>query len=82
MTIKEKMLEIGKRWQKHNMDRVYVNYSDLKDVEVDGFTMYTWFNRFQRQNMKIYYDLIKDELVVTTADDEQKAFVEKAIEAL
>ena len=82
MTIKEKMLEVGNRWQKNNMDRVYVNYSDLKDVEVDGFTMYTWFNRFQRQNMKIYYDLIKDELVVTTADDEQKAFVEKVIEAL
>ena len=80
--IKDKILKHGKRWQKNNMDRVYMNYSDLADVEVDDFTMYSMFNRFQRNNMKIYYDLVKDEFVVTTADDEQKAFVEKVIEAL
>lgn len=79
MTIKEKMMKIGKRWQKNGMDRLYVNYSDLEDVEVDGQTMYAWFNRAARQNMKIYYDLVADELVVTGAEADQKAFVEKVI---
>lgn len=82
MTIKEKMMQIGKRWQKGGKDRYYVNYSVLEKVEVDGHTMYSWFNRFQRQNMSIYFDAVLDELVVTTADADQKAFVEKVIMAM
>lgn len=82
MMLKDKAINVGKRWQKNGMDRYYINYSDLAEVEVDGFTMYAMFNRRQRQNMKIYFDAVKDELVVTTADAEQKAFVEKVIMAL
>lgn len=79
MTLKEKMMQIGKRWQKNGMDRYYVNYSDIENVEVDGHKMYSMFNRYQRQNLKIYFDAVKDELVVTPADAEQKAFVESVI---
>lgn len=81
MTLKEKAMTIGKRWQKNGMDRYYINYSDIENIEVDGFTMYAMFNRRERQNIKIYFDAIKNELVITEGDAEQKQFVEKVIMA-
>ena len=81
MTLKEKAMTIGKRWQKNGMERYYINYSDIESIEIDGFTMYAMFNRRERQNMKIYFDIIKDELVITEGDANQKQFVEKVIMA-
>ncbi len=80
--IKEKIVKNGKRWQKAGMDRIYLNYSQIENIEVDGFTAYNWLNRFQRQNIKIYWDNKKDELVITQGSDEAKEHIKRAIEAM
>ena len=82
MTLKEKMMEVGKRWQKNGMDRYYVNYSDIELIEVDDMMVCKHFNRYQRQNVKIYWDAVKDEFVVTQGNDEAKNAVEMAIMAM
>ena len=82
MTLKEKMMEVGKRWQKNGMDRYYVNYHDIELVEVDDMMVCKHFNRYQQQNIKIYWDMVKDELVITAGSDEAKEAVEKAIMAM
>lgn len=82
MTLKEKVMAVGKRWQKNGMDRYYINYSDIADIEIDDFTCYNWFNRFQRQIVKIYWDMISDEFVVTQGSEDAKKHVELAIMAM
>lgn len=82
MTLKEKVMAVGKRWQKNGMDRYYINYSDIADIEIDDFTCYNWFSRFQRQNVKIYWDMISDEFVVTQGSEDAKKHVELAIMAM
>ena len=82
MTLKEKVMAVGKRWQKNGMDRYYINYSDIADIEIDDLTCYNWFNRFQRQNVKIYWDMISDEFVVTQGSEDAKKHVELAIMAM
>ena len=82
MTLKEKVMAVGKRWQKNGMDRYYINYSDIADIEIDDLTCYNWFNRFQRQNVKIYRDMISDEFVVTQGSEDAKKHVELAIMAM
>ncbi len=81
MTI-DKMMQIGKRWQKNGMDRIYVNKELVELVEVDGIMVCKFFNRYNWQNLKIYYDVNKDELVVTTGKDEAKKAVASAIEMI
>lgn len=81
MTI-DKMMQIGKRWQKNGMDRIYVNKELVELVEVDGIMVCKFFNRYNWQNLKIYYDVNKDELVVTTGNDEAKIAVASAIEMI
>lgn len=81
MTI-DKMMQIGKRWQKNGMDRIYVNKELVELVEVDGIMVCKFFNRYNWQNLKIYYDVNKDELVVTTGNDEAKKAVASAIEMI
>lgn len=81
MTTKEKMVANGKRWQKNGMDRYYINFYDIADIEVDEIRLENYFNRFQKGNIKIFWDMVKDELVVTVGNDGQKAAVEKAIMA-
>ena len=80
--IKEKIEANGKRWQKNGMDRIYINYDQIKDIEIDGFTAYNWLNRFERQNIKIFWDNLKDELVITQGSEEAKEHIRKAIETL
>lgn len=82
MTIKEKIMANGNRWTKNNMDRTYLNYSDISQIEVDGLTAYAWFNRRERQSIKIYWDHINEEIVITVGDKEQKDFIIKAIQAM
>lgn len=81
MTI-DKMMQIGKRWQKNGMDRIYVNKELVELVEVDGIMVCKFFNRYNWQNLKIYYDVNKEELVVTTGNDEAKKAVASAIELI
>lgn len=81
MTI-DKMMQIGKRWQKNGMDRIYVNKELVELVEVDGIMVCKFFNRYNWQNLKIYYDVNKEELVVTTGNDEAKKAVASAIEMI
>lgn len=81
MTI-DKMMQIGKRWQKNGMDRIYVNKELVELVEVDGIMVCKFFNRYNWQSLKIYYDVNKEELVVTTGNDEAKKAVASAIEMI
>ena len=82
MTLKEKIMANGKRWQKNGMDRFYINFADISEIEVDDRRLDCYFNRYQRGNMKIYYDMVKDTFVVTEGDEEHKKYVEAAIMAM
>lgn len=60
----EKFEAIGlKHWQKNGMDRIYINLS--MDMEYDERDLYHWLNRRERQNVKVYWDCQKSELIIT-----------------
>lgn len=73
---------IGKRWQKNGMDRVYINKETVELVEVDDRFVCKYYNRYNWQNLKIFYDVNKGELVITTGDDTAKEMVRQAVESL
>lgn len=77
------MLTIGRRWQKGDMDRIYVNTSDLFAEEAsNGVVLKNHFNRFERNNLKVYYDVSLKSLVSTLGNDEQKSEIERAVKKL
>lgn len=81
-----RMMTVGNRWTKGNMDRVYVNneiMAQLLDTEAsNGVRIGNWFNRRERQNLKVYYDVNNEEIVVTAGDEDAKEELKKALIAL
>lgn len=81
-----RMMTVGNRWTKGNMDRVYVNnetMTQLLDTEAsNGVRIGNWFNRRERQNLKVYYDVNSEEIVVTAGDEDAKEELKKALIAL
>lgn len=78
----EKMLAIGNRWQKNGMDRVYINTDKFMNAEYNGITIQNYFNRAQKNSLKVYYDVVKDEIVVTTGDESAKKAVIETLMSL
>lgn len=78
-----RMMTVGNRWTKGNMDRVYVNnetMTQLLDTEAsNGVRIGNWFNRRERQNLKVYYDVNNEEIVVTAGDEDAKEELKKAL---
>ena len=69
--------KIGKRWTKGDMDRVYINIDGT--AEYNDIPVRNYFNRFQWGNLKVYYDVKKDELVITPANETAKEAVEAVV---
>lgn len=69
--------KIGKRWTKGDMDRIYINIDGL--AEYNDIPVRNYFNRFQWGNLKVYYDVKKDELVITPASDTAKEAVKAVV---
>ena len=76
----EKMMTIGKLWEKGGMKRIYVNLDKLSDKDYDEIPVRRHFNRYEWQNLKIYWDCAKDELVISIGSDEAKAAITAALE--
>ena len=76
----EKMMTIGKLWEKGSMKRIYVNLDKLSDKEYDEIPVRRYFNRYEWQNLKIFWDCMKEELVISTGSDEAMAAVKAIIE--
>lgn len=72
----------GKRWTKNGMDRIYISSDVYMGLEYDEHKMYAYFNRHQRMNMKVYYDINKEELVITLGSDEAKEALTAALDKL
>ena len=68
---------IGKRWQKNGMDRIYINIDGQK--EYNEIPVRKYFNRFEWNNLKVFYDVNKEELVITTGDSTAKEAVKAII---
>lgn len=81
-----RMMTVGNRWTKGNMDRIYVNneaMARLMDTAAsNGVEIRRHFNRRERQNLKMFYDIVKDEVVVTAGDPEAKEELINALMAL
>lgn len=81
-----KALTLGNRWTKGNMDRVYMSIDTMTkalDTEAsNGVIVRKWFNRYERMNMKVFFDIKTEEIVVTTGDNEAKRELIAIIEAL
>ena len=74
MTTTQKLENMGfKHWQKNGMDRIYIKMD--MDAEYDERYLKCFFNRYQLQNLKIYWDCTKNELVITVGSDEAKEAV-------
>ena len=71
------MMTVGRRWQKYGHDRVYVNAETMEKIMYtegsNTVNIRNKFNRFERNNMKVFYDVTNDEFVVTHGDDSAKA---------
>lgn len=72
--------EIGKRWQKGNMDRIYINIDG--SVEVDEIPVKNYFNRYEWNNLKVYYDNKVKELVINGGSSEAKEAVKIVVEKM
>ena len=81
-----KALTLGNRWTKGNMDRVYMSADTMAkalDTEAsNGVIVRKWFNRHERMNLKVFFDIKTEEIVVTTGDNEAKRELIAIIEAL
>lgn len=81
-----KVIKVGNRWTKGDLDRVYINaktMTQLLDTEAsNSVRIGNWFNRHERQNLKMFYDIAKDEIVVTAGDKEAKQELINALMAL
>ena len=81
-----KVMKVGNRWTKGDLDRVYINaetMTQLLDTEAsNSVRIGNWFNRHERQNLKMFYDIAKDEIVVTAGDKEAKQELINALMAL
>ena len=64
---------IGKRWTKGDMDRVYINID--REKEYDGIRIRNYFNRYEWDNLKVYYDIVKGTLVISKGNEEAKQAV-------
>ena len=73
---------IGKRWQKNGMDRFYINMDQVLSKEFDEIPVRNYFNRYEIQNLKVYYDVIKDEFIVTSGDSRAKEAVIATINSM
>ena len=74
--------EIGRRWQKNGMDRIYVDMSKLTDIEYNEVRVRNYFNRYEWQNVKAYYDVVNGCFVVTAGNDEAKTAVIETVKSL
>lgn len=72
--------EIGKRWQKGNMDRIYINIDG--SVEVDEIPVKNFFNRYEWNNLKVYYDNVNKELIINGGSSEAKEAVKIVVEKM
>lgn len=81
-----RMMTVGNRWTKGNMDRIYVNnetMTQLLDTEAsNGVEIRNHFNRRERQNLKMFYDIINDDVVVNTGDESAKQELINALMAM
>lgn len=68
---------IGKRWQKSGMDRIYITIDGT--IEYNGVYVKNYFNRNEWNNLKVYFDNISNELVVTTGSEEAKEAARYAV---
>ena len=68
---------IGKRWQKNGMDRIYINIDGQK--EYNEIPVRNYFNRCEWNNLKVFFDVNKEELVITTGDSTAKEAVKAII---
>ena len=73
---------IGKRWQKNGMDRIYINKETFAGIEYDEIPVKNYYNRYKWGELRVYFDLATDELVITSGDDEAKEAVRATIEGL
>ena len=80
MTTKDFEAKGYKRWQKNGMDRIYIN-PDM-EMEYDERPLNRFFNRYERQNVKVYWDVNAEELVVTMGSDEAKEATKAVVEMM
>lgn len=71
----------GRRWQKNGKDRVYFEASEiLGETSSNGIPVRNYFNRYERQNLSVYYDVNAKKLVITNGDSDSKKEVERVVE--
>lgn len=75
-------LQIGRRWTKNGMDRIYFNLDDIFSKEHDEVPVRNYFNRYERQNLKVFYDINKDALILTVGSNTAVEAVKDAIRQL
>lgn len=82
MTITTEKLEaIGLRhWQKNGMDRIYITVDG--EAEYDERSIRCFFNRSQWMNLKVYWDVTLNQLVISTGDDDAKIAVTAYVNSL
>lgn len=66
-----------RHWQKNGKDRIYVNV-DMHE-EVDERELNRYFNRYERQNLSVYWDVPTKKLVISHGSDEAKAAAEEVV---
>lgn len=62
-----------KHWTKNGMDRIYINLDG--NYEYSERPLRCFFNRIGWQNLKVYWDVAKSELVITSNSDDAIAAV-------
>lgn len=78
----EKMMTVGKIWEKNSMKRIYIDTAKLADKEYGEIPVRNYFNRYEWGSLKIYWDCTKEELVISNGNDEAKEAVKATIETM
>lgn len=77
--IKANIIGKGKRWQKNGMDRVYLDFRKIEEIEVDERFLTCYLNRYERGNVKIYWDMISDDLHIERVRPEGVEAIKEAL---
>ncbi len=74
-------INAGRRWQKYGKDRVYFEVSEiLGETASNEVPVRNYFNRYERQNLSVYYDVNAKKLVITHGGSNAKKEVERVVE--
>lgn len=77
----ERLEALGfRRWQKNGMDRIYINFTG--DEEYDDHKVRVFFNRYEWSNLKVYWDVKKEELVITAGSTEAQTAVAAIVNSM